>query len=664
METIGDQGEREPQLARPCTPVLQFGSQSEQAIASMNEELGAEAPLLAHDTPAAVLAEHDFVFATGGSDSVYEEGSPHLDAKIFDSDYPARMIGICYAAQDMVYQQGGTIVNAKDTSGEGRYGPVEITVTEAGEKLGLEEFSGAKMIHSNGDFISPHGLPEGFEILATTGDGDNQHVAMFRDPQENIGIQFHPELSDVVGYGLVRKLLGDVYELDLRPEAIDQFEKMVAEVNEQARGKDVLLGFSGGIDSNAIAEVLVASDVPAENLHIIHIDMGINRTENGITESDILLQRFTERTGLKPDYIKIPLEKVCYEPVELFDEDGQSLGTYTLAEQVDAEMKRKVFSQLYGNAFSAHIEKLGLDPENTLIAQGTLYPDVIESIGKGRVKTHHNLGPFFVKLEREGKILNPARKLFKTDMRQIGEKRGFSEAEHQRQPFPGPGLVTRIIGYDGTPVLPPDAEMQLERLQELIDSDDFAVATADFRTVGQQGDGRSYAHPVLLTSHEEPNDEAWEQIENITQIVGKNFRDVFNRVLFVTGVRVEGVVTPQNMTKTSVTPETVSQLQRIDDKANQIFKRHGALTLDVTAQIPIGLLPTALDSPGARSAFVRPFTTSPKAAFLQGAAVLPSDRSEINASWQELVPELLKMRGIARIAIDATHKPFGSTEGE
>lgn len=636
----------------PIGVLLEMGSQSEEALKRMFEDLGVNMVSMSGDTPAEELEGFDVVVSSGGANSVHDQDAPEVDSRIFGANFDPLVIGVCLSAQLMVHHNGG-VVTPSHQSENGRYGNLDVDVVDNGAAGGFVKLKQGKFVHSNGDHFDQNGLPAHFKPTAMTGD----HVAAFVDTETgNVGFQFHPELSDVMGYGVVRNILKH-RGLDLETKSVDVFDQIVREINERAEGDDLIVGFSGGIDSNVIAEAVLASDIAKDKVHIVHFDFGVNRTENGVPESEALLDRFEQRTGVRPDFIQIDPERVFSQPVTLVDEDGNSQGEYVLSEQLDSELKRKVFAQIYANAFTDYVSELGLDPDHTKLVQGTLYPDVIESLGKGKVKTHHNQSPFMVYLQKTGRTIDPAKRLFKDDMRRVGREREFEEVDWQRQPFPGPGLIPRIICSDGEPILPENADEVWQRARDMI-GDDLGVVLGGFRTVGQKGDKRSYAWPLLLSG--EPD---WERMAMLTEELGNAFPGEINRVYHITGERADGVSTSADMTETFINNESLDQLRVIDDEVTQLLRYCGALA--VTDQVPIGLLPSPFrPSNSERAVFLRPFRTPRSNSFLNGEAVRP-DQDKSIALWYEQVSTVaLQQPGIARVAYDLTNKPFGSTEAE
>jgi GMP synthase (glutamine-hydrolysing) len=636
----------------PRGVLLTMGSQSEEAARRLLSDMGVEMDTLPGDTPAELLLGYDIVLGSGGADSVYDDTAPKIDPRIFGKDFKPTVIGICLTAQMMVHFGGGRVTPGHQAD-MGTFGDLEIKIIDDRPEGGFDKITEAKFVHSNGDHMNIDGMPEGFIVTAMTGD----HVAAFIVPETgNIGFQFHPELSGVIGFGLVRSILRNK-GFNLQPKTVDMFEHIVEEINEQAGDDDLVVGFSGGIDSNLVAEAVLAGKVAKDKIHIVHFDLGVNRTENGIDESEAALDRFEQRTGIRPDLVKLNPATVFHQPVMLIDQDGNQDGEFILSQAIDSETKRKIFSQMYANVFTGYITNKGLDINKTKIVQGTLYPDVIESLGKGKVKTHHNQSPIMVYWEKTGRTIHPLKRLFKNDVRTTSRSRNFAEEDWQRQPFPGPGFIPRIVCSDGQPILPNYSDSVWNRAKEIV-GDEFGVILGGFKTVGQKGDKRSYAWPIMLSGEED-----WERMAYLTQELGNRLPKDINRIYHISGDRVDGISSAQDMTVTRIDQESIGQLRPIDDHAMRLIRYYGALS--VTDQVPIGLLPSSFRlNRGDRTVFLRPFSTPKTNSFLNGVAVRPDQEPAI-AAWYEDIKEFsLIQAGISRVAFDLTNKPFGSTEAE
>jgi GMP synthase (glutamine-hydrolysing) len=642
-----------PQRAQGA--VLGLDSRSEEALKRMFEDLGADMQLLPYTTSASELEHLDFVVGSGGGNSVHDSDAPKFDPAIYSPDFKPLVIGVCLTAQTLVYEAGGEVIEAGGDGETSSYGPLKVDVIDQRADGGFAKLDTAEMVHSNGDHFKLSGLPPGFVPTSMTGD----HVASYVDTNTgNVGIQFHPELSGALGYGVVRNIL-QARNINLQPIPKDLFAAMVKEIEENTGEDDLVIGYSGGVDSRMVVDAALASKVPRERIHIVHLDLGTNRTVNGVPESDIIMDNFEEHYGFRPHFRRLSPEKVFHTPVEVFDKDKQSLGFRVLGEQTNSEEKRLAFSQIYGTAFDDLIKDLGLNPDKTKIVQGTLYPDVAESIGKGRVKTHHNMGPFFQFLMANGRVISPAQRYFKQDMRDMGKARGFKKDEYDRQPFPGPGIIPRVICYDGELILPENPDEQFERIKTIV-GDEYGVVLGGFNTVGSGGDKRSLAWPVFLTG--EPD---WEFFKHMAVRLGNEMPKVVNRLYYLTGDRIESINTHDVMTRTLINEESVGQVQLLDDRVNRVLEAFGALDLSITDQVPIGTMPTAFHkSNGGRTAFFRPFRTPKTASFLNGEAVSPEDEPVLKEAWPEVEKVAMSVDGIERVAYDMMGKPNGSTEAE
>ena len=411
---------------------------------------------------------------------------------------------------------------------------------------------------------------------------------------------------------------------------------------------------SGGIDSFAVTGAAGRTTVPKERIHVVHMDTATMRTFNGVPESEQVLEA-ARKQGLEPGFIDLRDKDIFNMPIRVEGKDGADLGEHVLSETIDPVMKRLVFSALYAHFLEEHLRDLELDPEHTKLVQGTLYPDVVESGAKGgaTIKPHHNVSPFFQRLNDEGRLINPADTMLKPQMREIGRQLGLPPEIYERHPFPGPGLVVRIL-CAVEPDLPNNAEEVVGKAEEIV-GDDFGVALLPVRTVGQKGDERSYAHAISLTGEKD-----WQRMQALgRQVTGKLAGEV-NRVIYFDGPPIDGVVS--DVTETFVTAERVAELQDIDDKVNRILE---SFNVDkVTQQIPIGLFPLPFGEPGNRSVVIRGFLTPESSAYISGEAALPGQGGFIEEAYEEAVKAIHQKPNISRVGYDLTDKPPGTTEFE
>jgi GMP synthase (glutamine-hydrolysing) len=450
--------------------VLDFGAQYSQLIARRIRECHVYCELLPYTTPLEqILARQPSgIVLSGGPDSVYEPGAPAIEPALFDQGLP--ILGICYGMQLMARQLGGEVV----PGAQREFGKSELRVQQPHSLFaGLNDHLVCWMSH--GDRVDAP--PPGFQALART---EHAPVAAMADPARRLfGVQFHPEVTHTPwGTELLRNFLSR--ECGCQPTwTMSAFaERAVAEIRQTVGSGRVVCGLSGGVDS-AVAAALVHRAI-GDQLTCIFVDHGLLRQGEAETVKETFAGHF-----------HVPLIAV----------DASERFLQRLAGVDDPELKRKRIGEEFIRVFEAEAEKL-VDVQ--FLAQGTLYPDVIESGSStaATIKTHHNVGglPETMNL----RLLEPLRWLFKDEVRALGTELGLPDEIVWRHPFPGPGLAIRIIG-----------EVTRERLDLLraVDwivldevrraglyrelSQVFAVLTP-IRSVGVMGDQRTYAHPVVL----------------------------------------------------------------------------------------------------------------------------------------------------------------------
>ncbi|MFB7878091.1 MULTISPECIES: glutamine-hydrolyzing GMP synthase [unclassified Nocardia] len=460
--------------------VVDFGAQYAQLIARRVREARVFSEVIPHTTTVEEIAEKQplAVILSGGPSSVYAEGAPQLDARLFELDVP--VFGICYGFQAMAQALGGTVAH----TGTREYGRTELNIDGGVLHGGLPTIQPVWMSH--GDAVTD--APAGFEVTGTTAGAP---VAAFEDRARRLaGVQYHPEvLHSPHGQQVLSRFLHDLAGIPPQWTPANIAESLIASVREQIGDGHAICGLSGGVDS-AVAAALVQRAI-GDRLTCVFVDHGLLRAG----EREQVQQDFVAATGAK---------LVTVDAVDKFL--GELKGVS------DPEEKRKIIGREFIRSFEDAVSGIVLEqgdgtaPKVEFLVQGTLYPDVVESgggTGTANIKSHHNVGGLPDDLEFD--LVEPLRLLFKDEVRAVGRELGLPEEIVARQPFPGPGLAIRIVG-----------EVTADRLDLLRQADAIAreeltaadldkqiwqcpvVLLADVRSVGVQGDGRTYGHPIVL----------------------------------------------------------------------------------------------------------------------------------------------------------------------
>ncbi len=458
------------QTSGECIFVLDFGAQYLQLIIRKVQEQGVRA----ESRPADISVEEllpekpSGLILSGGPASVYGEDAPTMDRRVLETGIP--VLGICYGHQLMAHLLGGKV-----EPGERReYGFTEIEVVEPDLLLeGVNSPSQTWMSH--GDRVEA--VPPGFQVLATSG---YTPVAVMGDSERKLfGVQFHPEVRHTIcGPTVLRNFIRKACGCVSSWQPADFVEESVAEIRAQVGEGRVLCGLSGGVDSSVVAALLVQA-IP-EQVTCMFIDHGLMRKN----EPEEVKEFFGELLGKR--FVAVDASEAFLSKLE---------GV------VDPEEKRRIIGETFIRTFEAEACKIG---EFHYLAQGTIYPDVIESGGgqTAKIKSHHNVGGLPEDMDYE--LVEPLRRLFKDQVRELGRQLGLPVALTERQPFPGPGLAVRVIGGLTREKLAQVREADHIFREELARADldqsisQFFAAIADIRSVGVMGDDRSYVHPIIL----------------------------------------------------------------------------------------------------------------------------------------------------------------------
>lgn len=497
--------------------VVDFGAQYAQLIARRVREANVFSEIVpSHISAADVKAKNpQAIILSGGPSSVYEEHAPTFDNEILKLGIP--VFGICYGFQAMAAALGGVVTK----TGKSEFGRTQLTAKESKifKDIPLKQL----VWMSHGDAVTQ--APAGFTICANTSDTP---VAAFENESAQLaGVQFHPEvLHSEYGQTILHNWLINIAKCNPTWTTQNIAEAEIAKAKEVIGQKRVICGLSGGVDS-AVAAAIIQRAV-GNQLTCVFVDHGLLRSG----EAEQVEREFVAATG-----------------VDLVVVDAKKQFLDALSGVEDPEEKRKIIGREFIRSFEKAARDIATGGEVEFLVQGTLYPDVVESgggTGTANIKSHHNVGGLPDDLKF--KLVEPLRTLFKDEVRQVGLQLGLPEEIIWRQPFPGPGLAVRIIG-----------EVTSDRLEVLRQADLIVreelkaagqdrsiwqcpvVLLADVRSVGVQGDGRTYGHPIVLrpVSSEDAMTADWsrlpyELLEKISTRITNEVREVNRVVLDIT----------------------------------------------------------------------------------------------------------------------------------
>ncbi len=455
-------------MAAQTVLILDFGGQYKELIARRVRECGVYSIVKPGDISLDKIREIDpiGIILTGGPNSVYKKESPHCDKAIFDMGIP--VLGICYGMQLLSWSLGGEVAPCSSSE----YGKTKMQVnTDSLLFAGLDPVQIGLMSHT--DQVTK--LPVGFKSIAHTVSCEN--AAIENAGKKLYGFQFHPEVESTPnGTAMIRSFLYSVCGAKGDYDLKNLEQQLISDVKKQVGDAHVLLALSGGVDSSVCA-ALLSKALPGQ-LHCIFVDHGLMRKDEGNQVEAAFKNRDL-------DFIRV---------------NAQDRFLKALAGVTDPEQKRKIIGTEFVRVFEDESKKL---PNVKFLAQGTIYPDVIESGGSkaATIKSHHNVGGLPKNMKFEG-IVEPLRSLFKDEVRALGRQLGLPRKFVERQPFPGPGLAVRIMG-EITPekleiLREADAIFREEAARHRIKADQYFAVLTDTRSVGVVGDFRTYNYAIAL----------------------------------------------------------------------------------------------------------------------------------------------------------------------
>ncbi len=598
--------------------VIDFGGQYAHLIATKVRRLGVYSEIRQPEDP---------IERFRGCRGIIVSGSPSLSSHGEDSDYtraiydlPVPILGLCFGHQEIAKHYGGEVVHGGREWGRAQF----HRLREHPLFADLSPVEQVWMSH----FDSVTRVGPGFEELGYTVDAagkEHRFAALGSDEKKRYGFQFHAEVDDTVhGEKMLENFVLGICGCRPTWNMKQYLEDALRALQQRLAKQSVFLLASGGVDST-VAAVLLGRAVGPERLHLLHVDNGLMRKD----ESRRVMETF-QRLGLERN-------------LHFVDAGGQFLSA--LEGVIEPEQKRRIIGDTFVRVFTEQAERLGI--RDHLLAQGTIYPDTIETGGTRRadvIKTHHNRVPVIEEMIRAGKVIEPLADLYKVEVRELGRELGLPREVVNRHPFPGPGLGVRLLCSDGREDRSHFSEIE-PALPALAQRFSLQALALPIRSVGVKADLRAYEHPVLLSGAAE-----WSRLQQAMNAITAEVPHV-NRCVWNLSPIAPKAAQPVAGT---VNRERLSVLREADALVMEGLRRHGVY--DAIWQCPTVLVPLSLGPRPGELVVIRPVLS--ERAMTAAAAELPPRLLE------ELRDSLLSLRGVSAVALDITSKPPGTIEWE
>jgi GMP synthase (glutamine-hydrolysing) len=592
--------------------ILDFGGQYTHLIANRIRRLGVYSEILPSDVPAEKCVQHKGIILSGSPHSVLETRRPGFDQDIFALGIP--ILGLCYGHQLMGHSLGGTVAKGRHRE----YGIARINIVKDSPLFkGLSKSEQIWMSH--GDAVEA--TPPGFDVIGST--EGCRVAAMGNDAKRMYGLQFHPEVTDTPhGMTILDNFIG-ICGCGRDWNADTFLREIGEEIRRTCGTKKVFLLVSGGVDST-VAFTLLNNVLGTGNVLGLHIDNGLMRHD----ESSLVLE-----------YMKAH----GFGNLRIVNAEERFLSA--LKNVFDPEEKRRIIGTVFIEVKEQTLRDFDLDPSEWILGQGTIYPDTIESAGTkhaDRIKTHHNRVDAVMELLEKGEIVEPLALLYKDEVRELGKTLGLPEKLLWRHPFPGPGLGVRLLCSDGPERrIDPEAEKNVRAISQQAG---YVSRILPIRSVGVQGDSRTYAHPALVAGERD-----WDALEALSTQLTNKVKGI-NRVVF--GLRLESDA-PHRLIRAFVTRDRLDVLRAFDRIVTEALHKFGEY--GTVWQMPVVLLPLVNES-GKQCAVLRPILS-------QEAMTARFARLK-NETLDYILSESRKVKELGDIFYDATHKPPGTIEWE
>lgn len=600
--------------------ILDFGSQYTHLISRNIRELGVLAKIYHHDVSSAELKDASGIILSGGPQSVYGENSIKVDADIFRLNVP--ILGLCYGHQLIAYMLGGKVKR-----GDIHEFGSSILIIKKENSI----FSGiGKKIEvwmSHGDSVS--NLPKGFEAIAST--KDCAITAMADNAKKIYGFQFHPEVADTQqGFKMIENFVLGVCHAEKNWNIDNIISDLMEKIQNKVKDKKVFILCSGGVDSN-VAFALLSKALGIGRVQGLYIDTGFMRQG----ETKEIVENY---------------KKAGFSNIETIN--ASEIFLKRLKNIFEPEEKRKIIGQTFLDVKDEVGKKFNLDEEKWLLGQGTIYPDTIESgatKNADKIKTHHNRIDAIINLIEKGMVIEPLVDFYKDEVRSIGKMLRLPKDLIDRHPFPGPGLAIRCLCYEKN-----DHENKIKNIKKKVDRlyknkfKNIRHEVLPIKSVGVQGDNRTYAHPLVIWGEEN-----WDKLGKMATATTNSIREINRIMLFLNSNSQEKFFFKLPSRNLYITKERIKIVRMADEIIHKNMKKFGVYN-DIW-QFPVVLIPIC-DRKNRESIVLRPLNSRDVMTlkFYQMKKII----------LKKITEDMLKTGKISFVFYDITNKPPGTVEWE
>ncbi|MBN2127321.1 MAG: glutamine-hydrolyzing GMP synthase, partial [Candidatus Diapherotrites archaeon] len=595
--------------------VLDFGSQYTHLLARRIRELGVFSEIMLPTASTNELMDCKGIILSGGPKSVDESNAVEFNKMIFSIGKP--VLGLCYGHQLMAFSLNGKVEHGTKKE----YGKAKLQLKEK-SMIFSGVINNSVVWMSHGDKVTV--VPNGFKVTAST--NDCEIAGMSNEEKKLFGFQFHPEVTHSVhGMKMLENFVFDVCKAEKNWDMKNFLEEELKKIKEKVENKKVFLLASGGVDSTVCA-ALLGKAIPKNHLYCLHVDSGLMRKNESIKVKNALNEQGIELNVLNA-------EKDFLNALNEVDEP---------------EQKRIIIGEKFVELAEKELERIaGKEKNNWIIAQGTIYPDTIESGGTknaDKIKTHHNRVELMQELISKGRVIEPLNELYKDEVRELGLMLGLPKELVFRHPFPGPGLAIRILCGKKIQV---EKKEELElRLNEFIKGFNFTAKVLPLKAVGVQGDNRTYRYACLLEGLIE-----FEKLELISTDLTNAFSEI-NRIVFA--VHPNKINSVEFISESHLTEKRINLLRKADAVVNEFIKEKELY--NEIWQFPVVLAPLKINNEEGETIILRPVTSreamTARFAWIEKKLLI------------ELAQKLIQINGINAVLYDCTNKPPATIEWE